>query len=117
MFKDINLEVSMKVFQKNDTRYICKLVSRIYDQWAYLLEKRETISFLLWVADGSELLDYTGNLEKEIEWACFAGNANNPTIEEGEDPGVDLHEKNVPYLPEVPKITYRVIQRIAAELI
>ena len=105
----------MKVFQKNDTKYICKLVSRIYDQWAYLLEKRETISFLLWVADGSELLDYTGNLEKEIEWACFAGNANNPTIEEGEDPGVDLHEKNVPYLPEVPKITYRVIQRIAAE--
>lgn len=112
MFKEINLEVSMKVFKRNDIAYIEKVVQKIYDQWAALLAGREKISFLFWVADGSEIIDYKGSMDDEIEWAYFAGAANNPTVDEDEDFDVYLHNINVKYMKDVPTVTYEVIKRI-----
>lgn len=112
MFKDINLEISLKAFKKNDIHEIQKIVRKIYDQWAYLLAGRESISLMLWAADGSEILDYKGNLEDEFEWACFAGTANNETIWDGQKKDIYLHGNSVPYMDNPPKVTYHVVKNI-----
>lgn len=112
MFKRVNLEVSMKVFKQTDSEYIKKVVTCFFDHWAPILKKREAISVLLWVSDGSNILDYTGNLDEEIEWNYFMGCAKMETLEEDEDRDVNLHEKNVVYLKELPIVTHRTIKDI-----
>lgn len=112
MFERVNLEVSMKVFKKTDIKYIKDVVNRIFDHWAPMLKKREAISVLLWVSDGSNILDYTGNLDEEIEWNYFMGCAKMETLKDDEDRDVNLHEKNVVYLKELPVVTHRTIKHI-----
>lgn len=112
MFKRVNLEVSMKVFKKTDREYIKNVVNCIYDHWSAMLKNREAISVLLWVSDGSNILDYTGNLDEEIEWNYFMGCAKMESLKEDEDRDVNLHEKNVVYLKELPVVTHRTIKDI-----
>ena len=80
MFRQVNLEVSMKVFKQNDKDYIYHVVNKIYDHWVPLLKGRAAISVLFWVSDGSNILDYTGNLDEEIEWDYFMGRAKMETL-------------------------------------
>ena len=62
MFTTVNLEMSIKPFKKTDTEYIRKVCSKIFHQWYPLLKNRKVISVMLWVADGSEILDYNKKL-------------------------------------------------------
>ncbi len=114
MFDSINLELSMKVFKKNDLSYIKQVVNKIFDHWAPLLNNRKSMSVLLWISDGSNILDYTGNLDEVIEWDYFMGCAKMETLKEGEDRDVDLHKKNVLYRKELPVVTHRTIKNIVA---
>lgn len=116
MFKQVNLEVSMKVFKQNDIDYIYHVVNRVFDHWAPLLKGREVISVLFWVSDGSNILDYTGNLDEEIEWDYFLGCAKMETLEEGEDRDVNLHEKNVRYMKNTPVVTHRTVKNIVSAI-
>lgn len=113
MFKEINLEISLKPFKKTEPEYVRGVVQRIFTQWKYLLSGRESISFLLWVGDGSEILDYKGDLEEIIEWAYLAGTANRrPTLKPGEDKDVNLHDINVPYTDDIPTVSYKTLKMI-----
>ncbi len=113
MFKEVNLEISLKPFKKTTPEYVRDVVKRIFVQWRYLLSGRESISFLLWASDGSEILDYKGELDEKIEWAYLAGTANRrPTLKPGEDKDVNLHDVNVPYTDDVPTVTYRTLKLI-----
>lgn len=113
MFKEVNLEISLKPFKKTEPEYVRGVIQRIFTQWKYLLSGRESISFLLWVGDGSEILDYKGELEETIEWAYLAGTANRrPTLKPGEDKDVNLHDINVPYIDDVPTVTYKTLKMI-----
>ncbi len=116
MFSSINLEVSMKVFKKTDSTYIKETVNKIFDHWAPMLKNRKAISVMLWVSDGSNILDYTGNLDEEIEWDYFMGCAKMETLKEGEDRDVNLHEKNAVYMEELPVVTHRTIKDIVAAI-
>ena len=116
MFNSINLEVSMKVFKKTDSTYIKETVNKIFDHWAPMLKNRKAISVMLWVSDGSNILDYTGNLDEEIEWDYFMGCAKMETLKEGEDRDVNLHEKNAVYMEELPVVTHRTIKDIVAAI-
>jgi hypothetical protein len=64
------------------------------------------------VADGSEILDYDGDLSREFEWARYLGTANNPEQGEGDDPATSLHEMRVPYIDTPPVMTYEILQNI-----
>jgi|TARA_B110000908_G_scaffold172777_1_gene243125 hypothetical protein len=75
-FRDIQLELSLKPFFDNspETReHVCR---EIYTQWQALCRHAETISIMLWVAEGSEILEYDGNPESEFEWARYHGAPN-----------------------------------------
>lgn len=119
MFNEINLEMSLKPFKKVTAEYIDKTVRTLYDQWGAMLKNREKISVMLWISDGSDILDYGGDLDKEIEWAYFIGMASRPTVEPVKsmtEPDFNLHEYNVKYIENPPVITYRTLKNIVAAI-
>ena len=65
MFENVTLELSLKPFKQTDETYIRKVCAQIFEQWRPLLKKRKSISIMLWVGDGSELLDYAERVTPE----------------------------------------------------
>lgn len=112
MFKTINLEMSLKPFKKTDDEYIKSVCQKIFRQWYPLLKNRQTISVMLWVADGSEILDYNGKLNDTFEWCYFLGNANAPLLKENETKDISLHERKQYYIEKPPVMTYGILKTI-----
>ena len=112
MLKSVNLEISLKPFKKTDEAYIHAVCKQVFTQWKALLNNRENISIMLWSADGSEILDYAGNLEDEFEWCRFLGVANCPMIKEGEHTAISSHIRRQNYMENAPKMTYAILKQI-----
>lgn len=114
MFENITLEISLKPFKKTDENYIREICALVFRQWAALLQGRKRISILLWAADGSEILEYDGNVDKEFEWARFIGTANMPYLEEGAPRETSLHARKQDYIENAPKMTYSILKSVIA---
>ena len=112
MFDFITLEMSLKPFKRTDDDYIRSVCRDVFSQWRPLLKNRKSISVLLWVGDGSEILDYGGDLDRAFEWAYFIGTANLPLAEPGDDPALSLHIKKQLYMENPPRMTYAILKRI-----
>lgn len=112
MFKNVTLEMSLKPFIRTDEAYIKQVCKDIFSKWHALLKGRESISIMLWVGDGSEILDYNGDLSDEFEWARFIGTANLPYLEEGAPTETSLHEKKRDYIKNAPRMTYGILKSI-----
>jgi len=113
--KNLTLEVSLKPFyglNAKDTQDACEQALK---QWSSLSKITEQISILLWVADGSEILDYKGHLDTPMEWARFLGNGNahlHPKIP-GDPEGKSLHARSYLYRDDATQlITYRRLAEI-----
>lgn len=78
--KNLTLEVSLKPFFGLNNEETLQICQRALDQWKLLIEQSEQVSVLFWAADGSEILEYNGKLDDEMEWARFIGNANAHSI-------------------------------------
>lgn len=115
MFKSVTLEMSLKPFKKTDDVSIQKVCKTVFEQWRPLLKNREVVSIMLWVADGSEILDYTGDLDKEFEWCYYLGTANLPLVEDM-PAETSLHERKQLYMENPPKMTYRILKKIISFL-
>ncbi|MBR2488865.1 MAG: hypothetical protein IKB45_00175 [Clostridia bacterium] len=116
MFKSITLEMSLKPFKQTDDAFIEKICKGVFEQWRPYIKDRKTISVMLWTADGSEILDYTGNLDQEFEWCYLLGNANMPMLKEDEPISSNLHAKAQIYMENPPKMTYRILKKIVDTL-
>ena len=116
MFKSVTLEMSLKPFKKVDDASIQAVCAQVFEQWRPLLKNRDVISIMLWTADGSEILDYTGELDREFEWGYFLGTANKPLLEDGMPKETNLHRYKQYYMDKPPKMTYRILKRIVAAL-
>ena len=115
MYRKVTLEVSLKPFQQTDSAYIQQVVEKIYDQWHPLIKGRQVISIMLWTADGSELLDYAGDLQDEFEWCKFIGGASNPlATEEDMKAGTYIHHRRYLYIDNPPVMTYAILRQIIA---
>ena len=112
MFKNITLELSLKPFKQIDESYIRGVCTQFFEQWRPLLKNRKSVSVMLWVGDGSEILDYTGNPEDSFEWARFVGTANLPYLEDGAPLETSLHERKQDYIPNAPIMTYGILKMI-----
>lgn len=75
-FKTVSLEVSLKPFFDNTAETRRAVCRKMFRQWAPLCEHAEEVHVMLWTADGSEILDYRGDMNAEIEWARYLGGAN-----------------------------------------
>ncbi len=114
--KRVTLEVSLKPFKSTDTSVIEKVCEGAFLQWKNLLLKADEVGVMLWTADGSELLDYRGDLDGTFEWAHFLGGANvKMDWDRVNDPdGVGLHTRNYPYMDNAPEYTYRDLKNIVS---
>lgn len=112
VFKSIALEVSLKPFKKTDKEFIRETCKGIFEQWRPLLKNREQISIMFWTGDGSEILEYSRDLNKSFEWAYFIGTANLPLSTEEDDPAISLHSKKHYYMENPPQMTYQILKNI-----
>ena len=76
MFQCFSMECSLKPFKQTDDAYVRSVARRIFAHWKPLLKHVPVVSILLWVGDGSEILDYDRDDSVELEWGRYAGSAN-----------------------------------------
>lgn len=111
------LELSLKLFKKMDMNTIETVCRELFEQWRELLRYSTGCAVLIWSADGSELMEYTGNLADEFEWCKYQGNANphedNKILETGYKSiaNCPLH-----YIDKPPRITYGDLKNIVSAL-
>jgi len=75
-FRVVSLELSLKPFFDNTAETRLAVCRKMFRQWLPLCEYAEEVHVMLWTADGSEILDYRGDMNTELEWARYLGGAN-----------------------------------------
>ncbi len=115
-FNNITLEASLKPFKKKDKEYIRLVAKEMFTQWSSLLRHADTVSIMLWTGDGSEILDYRGELTQPLSWAKFMGNPNTDHAVGSGPKELSLHERAYLYIPDPPAFTYEDLKFIIATL-
>ncbi|MBZ0303867.1 MAG: hypothetical protein K8J31_29285, partial [Anaerolineae bacterium] len=115
--KNVSLEMSLKPFYQTDDAFVDQVIEKLFDQWYALTKYADRTSVLLWTADGSEILDYRGSLDDEIEWARYVGGATRKIKLNPHDPDqTGLHSRPYLYMEDPPVITYALLRRIVSRL-
>lgn len=112
----VSLELSLKPFWDLSDAAIEATCAELFEQWMPLLRKSGRASVMLWAADGSEILEYTGKMEDAFEWAKWIGMADTHSLTPEEDGFYDLHARAELYRENPPKMTYGDLRRIVAAL-
>jgi hypothetical protein len=113
---DLTLEISLKPFYGLSPAQMRRTCEHALDQWRSLVQKARRVSVMFWSADGSEILEYQGDLAAEMEWARYIGNGNahlHPEIP-ADPEGRSLHARSYLYREDATKITYRRFAEIAS---
>ena len=71
--RNVTLEISAKPFMDDSEAAMFAVGRKMFTQWKNLTDAAEQISVMLWVADGSEILNWSGDLDQTFEWACWQG--------------------------------------------
>lgn len=115
-FENITLETSLKPFKEKDVKYYRRVAYTMFSQWSRLLKHADTVSLMLWTADGSEILDYKGRMDQPLEWAKYIGNPNTEH-EVGSGPKeLSIHERAYLYRDNPPDFTYGDLKEIITVL-
>ncbi|MDR0574870.1 MAG: hypothetical protein LBG96_12730 [Tannerella sp.] len=115
-FNNITLEMSLKPFKKNEPEYIKDVCRMVFLQWKQLLKHSDTVSVMLWTADGSEILSYTGDLNQRLEWAMYIGNPNTGHEVDSKPETLSLHERAYTYMDNPPEFSYADLKFIVNTL-
>jgi hypothetical protein len=113
--KRIALELSLKPFGTNDGRTYEECARHVITAWRPLAEAGTEVSFMLWVADGSDILEYDGDLGRPLEWARYIGFCN-----QDRDTYDSAHHKPsrgaIPYVDNPREMRYADLAEIMAAL-
>ena len=113
VFRRVTLEMSLKPFRSIDAGSIQAIPEHVFRQWAALLRRADGCAVMLWTADGSEILDYRGNMHDPIEWARYIGSANPEKAPPKADASkINIHEQARLYMDNPPRITYGILKEI-----
>lgn len=133
-FRDVQLEMSLKPFWDNSPETREAVCRELFQQWQPLCRYADSISIMLWIGDGSEILEYQGRLDSEFEWARYHGSANDihaaPLPEKGDrghtainghvmgrDPERrGVHVRSYLYRPEPAAFTFRWLKELVETL-
>ena len=104
------LEVSLKPFGLDMSDAGIENTCRtLYDGWRELIGHAQSVAVLLWTSDGSEILEYNGDLESTFDWARYIGIGNPKKELPAWDPeGEDLHSRPVLYCKNPPQTIFRL---------
>lgn len=116
----ITLEFSLKpfCFDMSDEGFK-RIAVKLFRQWENLWVNSDTVfQLMLWTADGSELLDYSGNTEEAFEYARYLGSANGWLKVQQEKPQKcqTLHRLSRYFIPEPPEWHYKDLKRLVSIL-
>lgn len=114
--RNVTLEMSLKPFVDPSEAGVRAVVTRLLAQWAPLYRDAAQLSFLLWIGDGSEILDYRRRLEETFEWGCWIGTANPYRTWPGDPEGRCPHSKGSLYVPHPPTFTFGWLKTFTAIL-
>ncbi|GAA4902352.1 hypothetical protein GCM10025789_21310 [Tessaracoccus lubricantis] len=109
-----NLEVSLKAFPSFTDADVRATVETVFDQWRTLLSAAERCSVLLWASDGSEILDWRGQLDDTFEWARFIGFNNVAAEPYGEDK--EPERVAAPFRAATQPVSYRDLGRVVSAI-
>lgn len=135
-FRDIQLELSLKPFFDNTPETRELVIREVFTQWQALWRHADSVSLMLWIAEGSEILEYDGRLETAFEWARYHGAPNRHRWEMPEqsrkgkpdhagigintgpyDPeGKGIHARAYSYRPEQAVFTYGWLRDLVADI-
>lgn len=112
--KNVTLEMSLKPFRQTDDAYVRDVCRTIFRQWYEYIRHADVVSVLLWTADGSEMLEYGGNLDASFDWSRYIGGANHTRdLDKRLDPqGVGLHTRCYLYMENPPVYTYSLLKQV-----
>jgi len=116
-YQRVCLETSLKPFLKLDDESIAATCTRLWRNWDRLVERAGEVLVLLWVGDGSEILQWQGDWDAPVPHAESIGFCNYDTP--GAFPPENRHyrvNRAVPYLDNPPTITFGDLKRIIAAL-
>lgn len=111
-FERVVLETSLKPFASFSEEDIDATARQIVHAWAPLLGRCRSVAVLLWISDGSELLDWAGDDDDSVEWARWVGFNNTSYDPYGHN--VTPDRTAVPYRADAPTLDYAGIRRVVA---
>ena len=112
-FRRVTLEMTTKPFRSLDDASVREVCRRIFRQWDAVLRRADAVAVMFWTADGSEILEYRGRMDDEIEWARYIGigtPSKSPRPDDPERKG--LHSQSRLYMENPPRLTYGDLRRI-----
>lgn len=81
-----------------------------------LLIDREEISVMMWISDGSEILDYNADDNTSFEWCIYVGMANMPLLSDKENTAISLEKRKQKYMENPPVMTYGILKSIVSKI-
>lgn len=116
--KELTIEVSLKPFLRRNAPSLGEVCRELFRPWLPAVRDAELISVLLWSGDGSEILEYSGDLRRQFDWARYVGIMNRPLPADIEQ--TDPHRRNAmighPFEPDTEKTDYRFLAGLVREL-
>ncbi len=136
--RDIQLEMSLKPFYDNTSETREAVVAEIFHQWQALWRHAESVSVMLWIGEGSEILEYEGIADREFEWARYHGAANHhrwniparkkggkkqadhvgigSNIDENDPEGIGLHSRCYLYRDQPARFTFNWLRDLVSDI-
>lgn len=111
------LEASLKPFKSFEDTAIEDTCRTLFDGWRKLTDKAESVAVMLWTADGSEILEYSGELSQSFDYCDVIGIGNpRKTSDYDELEKNRLHVRPVLYNGERKVMTYAILKKITEKL-
>ncbi|MCK4373865.1 MAG: hypothetical protein KAX19_01010, partial [Candidatus Brocadiae bacterium] len=115
LFERVTLEFSLKPFYRPGAGTFADTAAEIMAVWSDLVQMSRGLAALLWIGDGSEMLEWKGDMDEPIRWAHTIGFNN---LEYGLYPGAQYYalQRAREFRDPVPTVRYRDVAEIVAAL-
>ncbi len=117
------LEISLKPFRDPAPAALRATWREILGAWVRVIRRSDALGILFWVGDGSEILDFSGDLAQRLEWGRYVGFCNLDALPDLYYPGWYQNRPGRPFDPAAPELTYgdlkaiiEALRAVAAEL-
>ena len=110
------LELSLKPFRSTEEEAIQETCGELMKVWEKLVERSEALGLLLWVADGSEILEWNGDLQQPLEWGRYIGFCNIDAMPDLYYPGWYQDRPGEPFCADTPEFSYGHLKLIVESL-